>query len=249
MSKNIVIDGHIFEDINKIQLTTDGGRTAMFVDEDNAVGSLPNAEAKEFGMQIEDTGLSWFKVGLQGSYGYGTFSSITPEMVAGHPYLILCEYQDGDEYIYEIFASENPFLVHQLDNGDWAVLADSSVVYRENWDLRVWEFYEEIPDVLPIPESFLLWTSHDIDLSEDAGGGPSGWIGYEPFPAIMINKDGEFTPVEPKYEATGEWFNRIAAAIQTKTGWQEMLTPEVMINRINQMSMFRFESSASGELL
>lgn len=210
---------------------------------------LPDAEAKAFGMQTVDYDASWLKIGYQGEYGYIDVPSITEEMTNGHPYLIWVSVNTGDTYIEEIIATATPLLLNPSNNMlvtpnpiDW-------YLYDANLKSNTWEYVEVMEDYSDgVPMSILNWSNYDIQMAEEFGGGESGWIGYEPIKMEGI-ADGEFTPADSRYQITGEMMNRLAAELQRKTGYQDMLTPEQMLGRIAAMNMFCFESSAGGRAL
>lgn len=212
-------------------------------------GDLPDAETKAFGMQTVDTGWSWLKVGYQGEYGYTAVPSITEEMTNGHPYLIWVSIYTGDTYIEEIIATATPLLANPNNNMLGTPNPIDWYLYDANLSSGTWEYVDVMEDYSDgVPTSILNWSNYDIQIAEEFGGGASGWIGYEPIPLEAI-KNGEFTPVESYYRITGEMLNQLAAGLQTKTGYQNMLTPAEMRNSIARTGMFCFESSASGRAL
>lgn len=237
-----VAKGKTFTSVNGLKVvgTAEGGGA-----------SLPNAETKEFGMQTVDVGWSWFKMGFQGKDGYYEMPSFTPEMTDGHPYLIYISYESGDSWTDEIIATDKPLF---FDSASDSLLSEPCkyFVYDANYEAYTWEQVDQVENETGlyggVPPDILYWSNYDIYMSAADGGEHSGWIGYEPIP-IEIIENGEFTTVESKYEISGEMLNRLAASLQDKTAYQEMLTPEMMIDRISKTGMFCFNSRATGELL
>ena len=212
-------------------------------------GSLPDAETKAFGMQTVDTGWSWFKTGYQGEYGYTAVPSITEEMTNGHPYLIWVSIYTGDTYIEEIIATATPLLANPNNNMLGTPNPIDWYLYDANFNSNTWEYAGVMEDYSDgVPTSILNWSNYDIQIAEEFGGGESGWIGYEPIKMEGI-ENGAYTSVAPEYRISGEMLNHLAAAIQLKTGFHNMLTPAEMRNSVARTGMFCFESSASGRTL
>lgn len=215
----------------------------------NGGSDLPDAETKAFGMKTTGSGRSWIKIGYQGEGGYTDIPSITGDMKDGHPYLILLNYESGDTFVTEIVATESPLFLNPSDGILYTAEPSDNVLYVADYGSGTWQMTTVVENHNgAVPVSLLVWSNYDIQLAAEFGGGDSGWIGYEPIEIELI-ENGELAPVDAEYRITGAMLNQLAAGLQMKTGFQNMLTPAEMRGRIDSTSMFRFTSSASGYLV